>query len=241
MIKKYIYPTYEMIVIYHLGSLNNSLHIIGDKKTQQACVIDPAWDFNLLIEVAQQHGFKINKIWLTHWHPDHTNATDALVQKTGARVYAGKNEKHYLRIINAPINFLDDGQIINIGKTKAEVIYTPGHTTGGVCYLLKHDLITGDTLFIYGAGHCILPGADSQQLFTSMQRIKSLDDDVFVRCGHDYGCKLTTTLGEQKRHNPFLFIDNKEDFIRYREHVHDKTRQYPMEAMTAEDVKQLLA
>ena len=239
--KIYDYFNYQLIVIYHLGALENSIFIIADKVTREACVVDPAWDAQLLIETAINLDYKIKQIWLTHWHPDHVNATDELAKKTNAKVYAGNNEHHFLtKIVKTPINLLDDGQFIKIGRTQAEVVFTPGHTAGGICFLLENDLIAGDTLFIYGAGHCALPGADAQQLFTSMQRIKTLPDGVFVRCGHDYGSQLTTTLGEQKQHNPFLLINNEVDFIRYRQEIHDKMRQYPMSSMTDQEVKLLL-
>lgn len=239
-IKTYDYPHYQLIVIYHLGMLENSIHIICDKTTQTACVIDPAWEADLFIKITTDLGYKIKEIWLTHWHPDHVNATDELAQKTQAKVYAGHNEKPYLNQIKTAITFLDDEQIISIGKTQASTIFTPGHTAGGVCYLLEYDLIAGDTLFIYGAGHCALPGANALDLFHSMQHLKTLTNAVFVRCGHDYGSQLTTTLGEQKLHNPFLLIDNENDFVKYRQEIHDKTRQYPMSAMTNPELLTIL-
>lgn len=240
MVKVYTGTTYTLIIIYHLGALENSIHIIADNHSQQACVVDPAWDVDLLIKTAQKYHYEISQIWLTHWHPDHTNATDMLADKTGAKIYAGRDEKPYLSAIKKTIAYLNNGQTIAVGKTKAEVIFAPGHSAGELCFLLENDLITGDTLFIYGAGHCALPGANARQLFHTMQTLKTLPDEVFVRCGHDYGDQLTTTLGEQKQHNPFLMIDNEDDFVRYRQEIHDNTRTYPMAAMSRHELNKLL-
>ena len=239
-IKTYQELTYTLVVIYHLGALENSIHIICDHKSKKACVIDPAWDSDLFIQVTQKMGFNIDTIWLTHWHPDHTNATNDLVDKTGALIYAGQDEATYLSSIQHPINWVTNGQIITLGNSQARVIFTPGHTAGGVCFLLENRLIAGDTLFIYGAGHCAMPGADVNQFFHSMKLLKTLPNEVYLHCGHDYGCELTTSLGKQKQGNPFLLIDDQANFVRYRQEIHDKTRQYPMSAMTKEAVMALL-
>ncbi len=239
-IKTFEEKTYTLIVIYHLGALENSIHIICDHKTRRACVVDPAWDADLFIQITQKLNYKIDTIWLTHWHPDHTNATDDLANKTGAKVYAGEHEKPYLSDVKSPIIWLIDNQAITLGQTPAQVINTPGHTAGGICFLLDNRLIAADTLFIYGAGHCALPGANVYQLFQSMQRLKTLPDEIFVHCGHDYGCEIITTLAKQKQGNPFLLLDNESDFVRYRQEIHDNTRQYPMSAMTKTQVLALL-
>ena len=230
--------SWTLAVIYHLGALENSIHIICDHKSKTACVVDPAWDCDLFISVAKDNGYKITTIWLTHWHPDHTNAATELSKKTGSKIYAGEHETTYLDFASNP---LVDGQIVAVGDTKAKVINTPGHTAGGVCFLLSNRLIAGDTLFVYGAGHCILPGADSKVFFSSLQKLKQIPDDVHLHCGHDYGSKITTTMGEQKQNNPFLMIDNIDDFVRYREYIHDKTRAYPMDKMSKKKLQELLS
>lgn len=239
-IKKFVEETYTLVIIYHLGALENSIHIICDHKTKTACVIDPAWQADLFIEITKEMGYKISDIWLTHWHPDHTNATDELAEKTGAKVLAGKDEARYLSGVKSPIIYCSDEQEISLGSTTAQVIFTPGHTAGGVCFLLDNHLVAGDTLFVYGAGHCALPGADAKQFFASMQRLKTLPDNAYLHCGHDYGSEITTTMAAQKQGNPFLLIDNEADFVRYRQEIHDQTRQYPMSAMSKNQVLSLL-
>ncbi len=240
-IKYFCEKSYTLIIIYHLGALENSIHIICDHKTKKSCVVDPAWDSDLLVHTSQDAGYDISAIWLTHWHSDHTNASDDLALKTGALIYAGVHEIPYLSAIKQHIHPLLDGQIITIGDSVARVIHTPGHTAGGISFLLKNNFIAGDALFVYGAGHCQLAGSDARQLFLTMQKIKKqIPNSTYLRCGHDYGDVLTTTMAVQKESNPFLFIDNMDDFVRYREKIHDETRTYPMSAMSLSEIKALL-
>ena len=106
---------------------------------------------------------------------------------------------------------------------------------------MDEHLIAGDTLFVYGVGICSLAGSNPVKLFHSLNKLKTkVPDDINLLCGHNYGSEITTTLAEQKRANPFLLIEDEETFVRYRMHVHDSTRTYPMSPMTLEEVNALL-
>ena len=83
-----------------------------------------------------------------------------MAEKTGAKITVGVNETRYLRLRHA-VTTVEDNDTITLGNTKATIINTPGHTAGGICYLLDGHLIAGDSLFVYGAGHCAMPGADA--------------------------------------------------------------------------------
>ena len=231
--------TYTLDILYHIGNYQNSIHFIFDHASKTCAIIDPAWEPDVFIKKINDSNYKLTDIWLTHWHPDHTNATDEVVAVTGAKVIAGVFEKPYIKI-NSPIETVNDNDIISLGKTKIQVINTPGHSAGGVCYLLDGHLIAGDTLFIYGSGHCSLIGSNANKLFHSMKKLKKIADEVLLHCGHDYGTEYTTTMGKQKSGNPFLIIDNEKDFVNYRNNIHDNTRSYPMSAMTKADVEALL-
>ncbi len=231
--------SYDLLVIYKIGILENSIHFIFDKNTKECVIIDPAWESELFLNIISQYKSKLTQIWLTHWHHDHTNAVDELVEKTGAKVFIGKDE--CLLNIDSQVSYLTDKDIINIGNTTAQVLFTPGHTNGGVSYLLNNRFIAGDTLFIYGAGHCQLPMANAGDFYNTMQRIKKkIPNNFYLHCGHDYGSKITTTMYEQKIGNPFLLIDNKDDFILYRELIHDKTRNFPMNFMSKDELFKVL-
>ncbi|CAC9561195.1 MBL-fold metallo-hydrolase superfamily [uncultured Gammaproteobacteria bacterium] len=237
--KKYTEKTFTLEILYHIGALEDSIHFIFDHDTKTCAIIDPAWDASLFIQRIHDKGYTLTDIWLTHWHFDHTNAVDEIVEKTGAKITVGIYEVPYLQIDNLP-ETVEHNDTIFIGKTAATIINTPGHSAGGICYLLDGHLIAGDTLFVYGAGHCSLPGGNISELFNSMQKLKQVDDAIMLHCGHDYGCKIETTMGEQKQGNAYLLIDNEADFVRFVEGMSIGQYPYPTEALTKTEVQTML-
>ncbi len=231
--------TYTLDIMYHMGTYENSIHFVFDHMSKTCAIIDPAWHGDLFIKHAKDKGYEITDIWLTHWHGDHMNAADEIASKTGAKITAGINELPYLQLEHEVISVKDNDEIY-LGDTKATIINTPGHTAGGVCYLLDGHIIVGDTLFVYGAGHCSLPGGSINELFHSMQKLKTVDDDVMLHCGHDYGCKINTTMGEQKQGNAFLVIDNEDDFVSYVDGMQQGMIAYPTGAVTYNEIKAML-
>ena len=239
MEKKFSEKSFELEILYHVGLYENSIHFIFDIASKTCAIVDPAWEADLFLRRIKDKGYRLTDVWLTHWHGDHIQAVNEIVDKTGAQITAGVNEIPYLKLKH-PIRTVDEGEIVTLGDTTAKIINTPGHTAGGICYLLDGHLIAGDTLFVYGAGHCAMPGANANEFFHSLQKLKKLDDDVVLHCGHDYGCEIAPTMDTQKQGNPFLLIDNEKDFVRYRNEIHDNSRTYPMQAMTKAQVDALL-
>ncbi|MBK1619309.1 hypothetical protein CKO42_12850 [Lamprobacter modestohalophilus] len=110
-----------------------------------------------------------------------------------------------------------DGDRIRLGATEITCIATPGHSPGGACYQLPGQLFTGDTLFVYGCGRCDLPGGDPEQMFQSLQRLKAeIPDETTLLPGHHYAAATTSTMGEQRRANPFLHFNDAEAFCAFR-------------------------
>jgi hydroxyacylglutathione hydrolase len=231
--------TYTLEILYHIGTLEDSIHFIFDHNTKTCAIVDPAWDAPLFIDRIRNKGYTLTDIWLTHWHFDHTNAVDEIVQATGAKITVGVNEVSYLQINSLP-ETVENNDTIFIGNTVAKIINTPGHSAGGICYLLDGHIIVGDTLFVYGAGHCSLPGGNINELFHSMQKLKYINDDVMLHCGHDYGSKINTTMGEQKQGNAFLLLDNEADFVNYVNGMQQGKIPYPTTAMTKKEIEVIL-
>jgi len=238
-IQTFTEKTYTLEIMYHMGTYENSIHFIFDHQSKTCAIIDPAWQADLFIQHANEKGYKITNVWLTHWHGDHINAADEIADKTGAKITAGINELPYLQLEHEVLS-VNDGDGIYLGETKATIINTPGHTAGGVCYLLDGHIIVGDTLFVYGAGHCSLPGGSVNELFHSMQKLKQVDDSVMLHCGHDYGCKINTTMGEQKQGNAFLVIDNEDDFVNYVNGMQQGIIAYPTDALSRAEIQAML-
>ena len=115
--------------------------------------------------------------------------------------------------------------------------HTPGHTPGSTCYMLDGDLITGDTLFVFGCGRCDLQGGDPEQMFTTLKKIKGeLESSAVIHPGHNYAEKTVSTLEEQTEGNPFLHFHKCEDFVEYRMQLHDKIRNTPYHPVLAKDL-----
>ena len=158
--KTFTEKTFTLEILYHVGTYENSIHFIFDHASKTCAIVDPAWNADLFIQKITDKGYTLTDIWITHWHNDHINAVDEIAEKTGAKITVGVNETRYLRLRHA-VTTVDDNDTVTLGDTKATIINTPGHTAGGICYLLDGHLIAGDSLFVYGAGHCAMPGVDN--------------------------------------------------------------------------------
>jgi len=208
-------------MIFHqiaAGPMQNFIYIIGDKKTNEAAVIDAGWDADEIIEIANNEKLKINKIILTHSHYDHIQRVDELTAKTQADIYFHEFEedviKKHIKNDSARIIKLKDNGEIKAGNIKIKVIHTPGHTPGAICLLFENKLITGDTLFVGAIGRTDLPGGDAIKLFESLQKLKKLDDKTEIYPGHDYGETKFSTIGNEKKQNPYFMCRTKEEFLR---------------------------
>ena len=201
----------------NVGPMQNFSYIIGDEKSKEAAVVDAGWEADKLIDICNKKKLKITKIILTHSHYDHAQKVDELASKTNAIVYFHEDDFNEIRRViknpNIKIHKLKDNDEIKIGKIKIKVIHTPGHTPGAICLLIENKLLTGDTLFVNAIGRTDLAGGDSLQLFESLQKLKKLDDKIEVYPGHDYGEIPFSTIGGEKKTNPYFKCESKEQFF----------------------------
>ncbi|HLC61310.1 MAG TPA: MBL fold metallo-hydrolase [Candidatus Nanoarchaeia archaeon] len=201
-----------------VGPMQNFVYLVGDEKTKEAAVIDAGWDIDKIIEHANNDKLKIKKIILTHSHFDHVQKVNELIGKTNADVYFHELEFHtvkkHIKNNSVKIIKIKNNDEIKIGKLKIEVVHTPGHTPGAVCLLFGNKLITGDTLFVGAIGRTDLPGGDAIQLFESLQKLRKLDDKIEIYPGHDYGETPFSTIGDEKKNNPYFVCKTKEEFLR---------------------------
>lgn len=197
--------------------MQNFSYIMGDEKSMECAVIDAGWDVDKLIDIANKEKLKITKIILTHSHYDHVQKVDELASKTNAIVHFHEDDFNEIsRVIKNPnikIRKLKNNDEIKIGKIKIKVVHTPGHTPGAICLLAENKLLTGDTLFVNAIGRTDLAGGDSLNLFESLQKLKKLNDDIEVYPGHDYGNIPFSTIGDEKKINPYFMCNTKEQFM----------------------------
>lgn len=212
-----------------LGPMMNFVYLIGCADTREAAVVDPAWDVQSILKIAEESDLKINRIFLTHGHPDHVNGLEALLEATDAKVYMHADEVDYMRQVAAlfrmPVEFMNrrsvnfqtisDGDEIQVGGLLVRFLHTPGHTPGSQCFLVEKNLVSGDTLFINACGRVDLPGGDLEKMWWSLNhRLRALEDDTILYPGHNYADRPTATMGEQKQTNPYLKYDSLDQFIR---------------------------
>lgn len=206
----------ETLEVLALAGLSVNCYVVADTETRKGIVIDPGGSPGLILRVIEQKRLEITSIVNTHGHFDHIGANEAVSAATNARVGAHRAAVPLFRVqggaplfglrlppIPEPDFTLDDGDEIAFGDESLKVLHTPGHTPGCISlWSEKHGaLFDGDVLFNNGIGRTDLPGGDYRSLMKSIQgRILALADETIVYPGHG----PRTTVGRERRHNPFL-------------------------------------
>lgn len=195
------------------GQLENNMYLVADEASRKAVLIDASSNIPELIEFAKD--YDVEYILLTHGHFDHIMGLTSLKQALGAQAVISKDDlvisdniNEFTRLFGLPDTvpptyekFVKDGDIINVGGLKIKVIATPGHTEGGVCYLIEDNLFSGDTLFKQSVGRTDLFGGDFKKLTNSIKnKLFKLDDNIKVFPGHGD----MTTIGFEKKYNEII-------------------------------------
>lgn len=200
-----------------VGPLGCNCTILGCPETRQAIVVDPGGDADRIAAILDRHGLKPVALLHTHAHFDHVLGAPELKERFGAEILLHADDLPLYE--NVPMQgsffgfslpaptpvdrFVPDGERLAIGSEHGEVIHTPGHTPGSICFHVGTQklLLTGDTLFAGGIGRTDLWGGSQADLMRSIrERLLPLDPETRIIPGHG----PETTLGEEARHNPFL-------------------------------------
>ncbi|MCL2062113.1 MAG: MBL fold metallo-hydrolase [Firmicutes bacterium] len=161
-------------------------------------VVDPGGEAEKLLDAAQKQGKTIGAVLLTHAHWDHIGAVSEL-QKNGAKVYIHQTDALLLNNRFTPdVLIKKEGKLILDART-VQILHTPGHTAGSVCYIADNILFSGDTLFRLQIGRCDLPTGDFSVMKETLKKLFALSVDYRVLPGHGQ----ETTLSFEKAHNPY--------------------------------------
>lgn len=196
------------------GPLQNNLYIVRREDRKEAVVIDPA-DAEAAMEALKREGIQSIDIFLTHGHFDHMMGVDRLRKEFDASVWIMRLDapmltdedqnlcKDVLRFplrTNAAEHEVEDGERIACAGMNFDVIHTPGHTPGGVCFRCGDNLFSGDTLFYRSAGRFDFPGGSLEEMLHSLHKLFALPGDYTVYPGHG----AETTLAFEREHNDFI-------------------------------------
>ena len=193
---------------------NTNCYLLVDKATKQAAIIDPGADAALIAEKLAELNAIPALIINTHGHWDHIGANSALQQQFDLPLLIHTADVAMLQDGSLSVasyfrgdgdggkatRLLQDGDIIELGKSEITVVHTPGHTPGSSCFLVGDLLFTGDTLFQLSIGRTDLAGGDFVVMQQSLAHLKTLADDLLVLSGHG----AHSQLGYEKEHNPYL-------------------------------------
>ncbi|MGK0299116.1 MAG: hydroxyacylglutathione hydrolase [Gammaproteobacteria bacterium] len=226
---------------HELGPMQNFVYLIEDVANKTAAIVDPAWEVEQVIDLAEKQGIKITDILLTHSHHDHINGVDKVLDKFDAELHLLNAEAEFWGHKLAKPALHHGGDHIQLGDTEIEVLHTPGHTPGSTCYLIDDQLITGDTMFVFGCGRCDMTGGDPEVMFNTLRHMKeTLAGSTVIHPGHNYSVTPTATMAEQIDGNPFMHFDKQYDFVEFRMHAHGRTRKSPYAAVSHEQAEKML-
>lgn len=226
-------------------------YVVYDAETRDAVIIDPVADYepvgsklffeslDEVLEFVQAHALKVHYILETHAHADHLSAAPILRTRLGAKTAINTRitevQEVFKGVFDLPADFpvdgrqfdrlLEDGETVEAGTLRVQVIGTPGHTPACTSFLIEDALFTGDVIFMpdQGTGRCDFPAGCVEDMYRSVQeRIYTLPDATRIFVGHDYqpggrAVAWETTVGAQKAENIQLKADTTQaQFTQFR-------------------------
>jgi hydroxyacylglutathione hydrolase len=201
--------------VMEVGPLAVNCYLVEHVPTRKAVVIDPGDDGGAILGEVGRLGLTVDKILLTHGHFDHVGAVAHLRKKSGAKVHIHPDDVEGLKTARRqglmfglsvadpppPDVLVGDGDTVTFEDRVFLVVHTPGHTPGCVSYIMEKTAFVGDLIFAGSIGRTDLPGGDHDALIRAVrEKIFVLPDDTVLFPGHG----PTTTVGEEKRSNPFF-------------------------------------
>ena len=192
-----------LVKMWPAGMLMTNCYLVGQGEAREALVIDPGTNSETearkILKEIESSGFKVKYIVNTHGHPDHIGGNKIFRKATDAPLLIHEYDAPMLKGPFAD-KMLHDGDSIQVGEIVLRVLHTPGHSPGSICLVGNDVVLTGDTLFAGSIGRYDLPGGSLKEIKKSLKKLMILPDHLKVYPGHG----PTSTIGEERRTNPFL-------------------------------------
>jgi glyoxylase-like metal-dependent hydrolase (beta-lactamase superfamily II) len=217
-----------------VGEMANLAYLVGSRETRECVLVDPAWSVDALVDRAEAEGMRVTGALVSHYHQDHVGGSifgmdieglPRLMERAPCKVHVNAHEADGLKkvtgVSESDLVRHEGGDVIEIGRVRIRLLHTPGHTPGSQCFLVEERdqagrLVSGDTLFLNGCGRVDLPGGDAEALYESLHNgLGRLPDETLLYPGHLYAADPSSTMGEQKRTNPYLRVSRLEDFLMF--------------------------
>ena len=185
-------------------------YLIASAKGREAVIIDPVLEnVENYINLLKDLDLKLVKVIDTHIHADHVTGASKLKQSTNCTTIMGEHTP-----ADAVEIKVKDNELINIDDLKIRSIYTPGHTSESYSFLLDNYLFSGDALLINGTGRTDFQNGSSKDSYYSIfDKLLKLPEDTLLYPGHDYNGKKVSTIGNEKKFNPRLQVNNVDEYI----------------------------
>jgi len=200
-----------------IGGDRNFGYFAADEATKLAVIIDPSYNPKTIVDFTEEKNYKIEYVFVTHDHTDHTNGNEEIYELTGIRplLLGDVDSKTGKTAV--------DGERFLLGELTLEILHTPGHTEDSICIYIGDAVFTGDTLFVGKVGGTDL-GENARIEYNSLHnKLLKLPDSTRVFPGHNYGVAPESTILHEKQTNPFLlqpdidaFIDLKRNWAEYK-------------------------
>ncbi len=194
-------------------TFDQNCYVLRRRDTSSVLVIDPGLQHPQTLDLLDKHGLRCERVLCTHGHPDHVNGVPALKAAHGCEAAIHPDDREQLQRVHMLPGVasdlpdvvceqdLRDNDVIAWHGLSLEVVHTPGHTRGSVCFRVGLDLYAGDTLFKQGVGRTDLPGGSWPALVFSIEnRVYTLPPETVVYPGHGQ----RTTVRDEMQHNPFV-------------------------------------
>ena len=194
----------------------NFAYMIGDRETGEVILVDPAYNVDDFLAMAEADGMTVTGVLGTHYHADHVGGSmmghaivgvAELLEKVDVPVHLQAAEVEYVKkttgLSGDQLVGHSSGDVVTVGSVEIELIHTPGHTPGSQCFLVRDHLVSGDTLFLDGCGRTDLPGGDPEQLYYSLtDRLAKVPDTAVLYPGHLYSPpEASRSMGDTRARN----------------------------------------